>query len=63
MSSFVKELIDDEYDLELNEFGTPASIVSVPPCPVCEAGELTLRKQTKKDKYFYFCSLSALLVH
>lgn len=63
VSSFVKELLDDEYDLELNEFGTPAPIVEGPPCPVCESGELKLRKQTKRDEYFYFCSLSPHCSH
>ncbi|WP_285374258.1 UvrD-helicase domain-containing protein [Pseudomonas sp. lyk4-TYG-107] len=63
VSSFVKELLDDEYDLELNEFGTPAPIVSGPPCPACVTGELTLRKRTKKDEYFYGCSFAPMCSH
>ncbi len=63
VSSFIKELLDDQYDLELNEFGAPAPSVSGPPCPECGTGELLLRKKKKGDAHFYYCSLSPICTH
>nr|WP_301293654.1 3'-5' exonuclease [Pseudomonas sp. GGS8] len=59
VSSFVKELLDDQYDVEVNEFGEPAAVSArALACPVCQEGELTLRTKKKGRESFFFCSLS-----
>lgn len=64
VSSFIKELLDDQYDVEVNEFGESAAVSArVLACPVCQEGELTLRTKKNGRESFFFCSLSPRCKH
>lgn len=63
-SSFIKELLDDQYDVEVNEFGDSAEVLAqAPACPACQEGELTLRTRKNGLESFFFCSLSPRCSH
>ena len=64
-SSFVNELIEDEYEVELDEFdiSDEQRIIQTFHCAECETGVMQRRVNTKNQTTFYGCSHWSLCKH